>query len=54
MGLSSAAICVYVAEHSDATLGKSTAAKNTGTSAALVMVLWMQSSMIFWNATLND
>lgn len=54
MGLSSTASCIYLAEHSDATLGKSTAAKNVGTSAALVMVLWMQSNLNFWNVTLKD
>lgn len=54
VGLSSTASCIYLAEHSDATLGKSTAAKNVGTSAALVMVLWMQSNMNFWNVTLKD
>lgn len=54
MGLSSAASCVYLVEHSDATLGKSTAAKNAGTSASLVMVLWMLSKMNFWNVTVKD
>lgn len=49
---------VYLAEHSDAAPGKSTAErtqdKNADTSAALTMVLWAQSDRDFWNRALED